>query len=497
MGGIHFLDIVVLFVYLIVIVIIGVISSKSVKNTGDFFIGGRRFGKFMTMMFNFGTGTHSDQAVGVISKCYQVGLAGIWYQWLWLLVNPFYWLIGPVLRRLRIVTTADYFAKRYNKSVAALYALVAMVILMLNIGTMLLGSGRVIEAVSGQNISFAVAVLGMTALFLIYGIAGGLIAAFWTDFLQGILTIILSFILLPFAIAGVGGFTGLHEKLSGGPNDMFSLIAPGEITIFFILITVINAMLGWALQPQAILMAAACRTEMDSRIGVTYGNYIKRFCTVAWAFTGLCCIVLFPSLENPDHAFGVAARHLLPTGLVGLLIASVLASVQSSCDALMVAASGIFTRNVYQAYISKEKSEKHYLFVGRATSFFIVAGSLAFAFYLPGVIAALELFWKLPALMGIPFWIGIFWRRANSTAAWVSFLLAFAAFFVCEMDLFIGYEVSLPWQMVIYITAGLTGAVIAGLVTKPHPKEKLDLFYNDLLKPVDVVESLTSDTMTA
>ena len=495
MGGFHFIDIIVLFVYLGVIVVIGVISSRTVKNTGDFFIGGRRFGKIMTMMFNFGTGTHSDQAVGVISKCYQVGLAGIWYQWLWLLVNPFYWLIGPVLRRLRVVTTADYFSKRYNRSVATLYAIMAIVILMLNIGTMLLGSSRVIEAVSGGNISFPVAVLGMTALFLIYGIAGGLVAAFLTDFLQGILTIVLSFIILPYAISAVGGFSGLHDKLSGVTNDMFSLIAPGEITVFFIFVTVINAMLGWALQPQAILMAAACKTEMESRIGVTYGNFIKRFCTVAWAFTGLCCIALYPSLDNPDHAFGVAARHLLPTGLVGLLLASVLAAVQSSCDALMVAASGIFTRNIYQTYITKKKSDRHYLFIGRIASFFVVAGSLAFAFYLPGVIAALELFWKLPALMGIPFWAGIFWRRANPATAWTSFMCAFTVFIVCEMDLFIGFEVSLPVQMVSYITAGLIGAVIAGIVTRPQPKELLDRFYDDLKKPVDRVEQLASDSM--
>ncbi len=495
MGGIHLLDIIVICIYLGIIVVIGVMSSRKVKNTGDFFIGGRQFGKFMTMMFNFGTGTHSDQAVGVISKCYQVGLAGIWYQWLWLLVNPFYWLIGPVLRRLRVVTTADYFNKRYNRSVSTLYAFMAIVILMLNIGTMLLGSGRVIEAVSDGNITFPVAVLGMTALFLIYGIAGGLVAAFMTDFLQGILTIVLSFILLPFAISKVGGFSGLHEKLAGASNDMFSLIAPGEITIFFIFVTVINALLGWALQPQAILMAAACKTESESRFGVTYGNFIKRFCTVAWAFTGLCCIALFPNLDNPDHAFGVIARDLLPVGLVGLLLASVLASVQSSCDALMVAASGIFTRNIYQAYSTKEKSDKYYLLIARIVAFFVVAGSLVFAFYLPGVVAALELFWKLPALMGVPFWAGVFWRRANPATAWTSFISAFTVFIVCEFDLFIGYEVSLPWQMVSYITAGLAGAIIAGFVTRPQSKEFLDEFYNEMKKPVDTVEQLASDTM--
>jgi len=495
MVGFNTLDIVVLFGYLVMLVAIGVWSSKYVKSTGDFFIGGRRFGKIMTMMFNFGTGTHSDQAVGVISKCYSVGLAGIWYQWLWLMVTPFYWLIGPVLRRLRVVTTADYFRVRYNQSVATLYAVMAIIILMLNMGTMLLGSGRIIEAISGGYVSFPLAVFGMTVLFLIYGIAGGLVAAIVTDFIQGILTIILSFILLPFAIIKVGGFSGLHERLSGASTDMFSLVTPGEITVFFIIVTMVNALINWAVQPHSMLMASACKTEMESRIGVCYGNFIKRFCTVAWAFIGLSCIALFPSLDNPDHAFGLAARELLPAGLVGLLLASVLASVQSTCDALMVTASGIFTRNIYKVYFTKEKSDRYYLFVARAISLFVVIGGLLFAFFLSGVVTALELFWKLSALMGIPFWMGIFWRRANPTAVWASFISAAAVFVTTEADFFIGYEISLPWQMVSYLTAGLLGAVIGGLATKPQPKEMLDSFYENVNVPVLAEETLASDNM--
>ena len=491
MVGIHPIDIVVIAAYLLVMVAIGLWSSKSVKNTGDYFIGGRRFGKFMTMMFNFGTGTHSDQAVGVISKCYSIGLAGIWYQWLWLMVTPFYWLIGPVLRRLRIVTMADYFRMRYNQSVATLYAIMAIIILMLNMGTMLLGSGRIVEAVSGHNISFAVAVLGMTALFLVYGIAGGLVAAILTDLIQGILTIILSFVILPFALIGVGGFSGLHDKLAG---NLFSFTTPGEITVFFITVTMVNAMVGWALQPQAILMAAACKTEMESRIGVTYGNFIKRLCTVSWAFTGLCCIALFPALDNPDHAFGMAARSLLPVGLVGLLLASVLAAVQSSCDAFMVAASGIFTRNIYSVYFMKKSGDKHYLLIGRIASLIVVAGGLTFAFFLPGVIAALELFWKLPALMGVPFWTGIFWRRANPAAVWASFLSAFTVFLVIELGLF-GIDLSLPWQMVSYLIAGLIGMLVISMVTPPQSAKQLDPFYKNLTTPVDEVEDVETDRM--
>jgi len=495
MFGIHPVDLAVIGLYLAFLVGVAVWSSRAVKNTGDFFIGGRRFGTFLTAMLNFGTGTHSDQAVGVIAKCYQVGLAGIWYQWLWLFVTPFYWIMGPLLRRLRVVTTADYFAARYNQGVATLYAAMGIVVTMLNIGIMLLASGRVVEAVTGGGIPFGVSVLGMTVLFVSYGIAGGLISTVITDVLQGVLTIVLSFIILPFAIVRVGGLGGLHAALADRPHDMFSLTAPGEITVFFITMVVINAAVNWVVHPHTLPISASCRTEMQSRLGVTYGTFIKRFCTIAWAFTGLCCIVLFPGLDNPDHAFGNAVRLLLPRGLVGLLLASVLAAVQSSCDAMMVSAAGIFTRNIYRVYFAREKGESHYLFVGRVSALAIVAGGLAFAFYLPGIVAGLELFWKLPALLGIPFWIGIVWRRANPASVWISFISAAVVFTACEMDLFMGVEVPLPWQMLSYLSAGLTGAVLGGLLTKPQPKETLDPFFDNLKRPVVEGEVIETDTM--
>ena len=97
MGGLHWADIAVLVFYLIVMAGIGLWSSRRIKGSADFFMP-RRFGKLMMVMFSFGAGTHSDQAVGVASKSYTSGLSGIWYQWLWLPVTPFYWLIAPVMR---------------------------------------------------------------------------------------------------------------------------------------------------------------------------------------------------------------------------------------------------------------------------------------------------------------------------------------------------------------------------------------------------------------
>ena len=64
-GGFHLVDIVIVIVYLLLMVVIGIMAARLIKNTADFFIGGRRFGKFLSIMLSFGAGTHSDQAVAV------------------------------------------------------------------------------------------------------------------------------------------------------------------------------------------------------------------------------------------------------------------------------------------------------------------------------------------------------------------------------------------------------------------------------------------------
>src|SRR4030042_1023482 len=101
MLGVDWVDWLVIFGYLLGVTMLGVWAVKKVRSTASFFISDRKFGKIMMMFFTFGTGTHSDQAVQVAAKTYRAGASGIWYQWLWLFVTPFFWLLAPLFRRLR------------------------------------------------------------------------------------------------------------------------------------------------------------------------------------------------------------------------------------------------------------------------------------------------------------------------------------------------------------------------------------------------------------
>ncbi|MCD6351583.1 MAG: sodium:solute symporter family protein, partial [Armatimonadetes bacterium] len=232
--GLHVADFTLLVLYLLGIAGLGLWVSRSVRTEGDFFLGGRRFGKFFAIFHQFGTGTHADQPVAVTGKAHESGLAGIWYQWLWLFCTPFYWLLAPIFRRLRYVTTGDFFDRRYGAYLGQAYAVVGLAIFMLNIGIMLNGTGRIVESVTGGALSQLWAILLITLFFVVYAVVGGMVAAVITDAVQGMFIIVLSFILLPFVIAKAGGFTQLHQLLT---PDKFSLVAPRDVTLFFIVMT--------------------------------------------------------------------------------------------------------------------------------------------------------------------------------------------------------------------------------------------------------------------
>lgn len=490
MFGISLIDLGVLLAYLVGITVLGVWAHKKIKSTGDFFMGNRRFGKIMMIAQAFGAGTHTDQPVSVAGAAYTTGLAGIWYQWMWMFSTPFYWIIAPIYRRLRYITMADFFKERYGNLLAVFYTLIGLIYFCMDIGIMLKGTGITVEGLTGGAMPEGPTILVATVLFIVYGLAGGLIAAVITDVIQGILILVLSFLLVPFALRSAGGMSALHHGL---PEHMFSLIAPHEVTLFFIIMIVINGLVGVVIQPHHMAIGGSGKTEIACRTGWTYGNFLKRFATMGWAFIGLFAAFLIPGLgfEERELAFGLIARNLLPVGLVGLMIAAMLAAVMSTCDAFMVHASALFTRNIYLPYLNPEASDKSLLVTARVSSLIIVAGGVYFAFAFPSVIGGLMEVWKVTAYLGIAFWVGVVWKRANRYGA-VTSALSMAAIALYTQHV-LGWPIQ--DQIALYLPVGILVMITVSWLTKDEPAEQLRKFYALLNTPVGKEQRLRKENV--
>lgn len=520
--GLHLLDGLVVVLYLIGITMMGVWMGRRLKGIDDFFMP-RKFGKGMMMMHAFGTGTASDQAVTVSSATFRTGLSGIWYQWLWLFVTPFYWLIAPIFRRFRAITTADVYELRYDRSVAVLFAIVGIASMCIKIGLMLKGAGALVDAGTGGLIDANVAIIAVTLMFVIYGAAGGLAAAIVTDYIQGILTIVFSFMLLPFILSEVGGMSGVQETIS---NDaMLSLVAPGKVSLFFVVMMSFQALVGIVAQPFIMGVCAAGKTEWEGRVGIVGGNLIKRLCTAAWSLTAIAAVAWYIQNGNDislldtdslkrtaDGIYGEVAHTFLPRltpGLLGLFLAALLAGVMSSCDSFMISSAALFTENIYKP-LRTDASSRHCILVGRLASVVVVAGGVVFAFWVPSVIKALEIWFMVAPMMGLVFWIGLFWRGMTVSGAWATTLTGFAVWWVTTQPWFIIWlsempaaeslrllwtegektVVYLPWQILCYSSVASLVGIVVSLVTPAVDPTKLNRFYQLTRTPVQTGEDL-------
>jgi Na+/proline symporter len=505
--------------YLAGVVLLGFWTSRRVRNSSDYFVSDRRSGKIMMVLFSFCSGTHLGQAATLSAKTYHAGASALWYQWLWLLVTPFYWLLAPLFRRMRAVTTADFFEARYGRGVGSLYAAIGIIHAICSIGLMLKSGAVLIAPASGGHLSPTSAVLLMAVLFVAYGVAGGLNAAILTDFIQGQLTIGLSFLMLPFAFSAVGGAAGLRAAI--GDPAMLQIIAPREITAFYVAVISFNALFGWVTLPNSMQICAAGRSDLEVRLGQTCGTFLKRLCAVAWLLTGLCAAGFYRQRgtcgPRVDEVYGLLAGDLLPRcapGLLGLFLACVSVGVMNSCAAFTVSSAALLTENVYRLLARDRREDRHYLLAGRICSVATVLAAVLYALWLDSVVHGLEVLWRVPAMMGIAFWAGLFWRKATAAGAWAATLASFGIWLFTStirlgdrftlwdfngrlaacLPAFMRFdgELLLPWQMVLYLGGGAATLVLVSLVTAPRDSDRLDRLYECLRTPVRPGEALTA-----
>jgi Na+/proline symporter len=480
-------DWLVLIGYLLAMAAIGIIVGLKVKDTEHYFLGRRRFSKWLMIGQSFGQGTHAEMPVSLVGAVYSVGASGIWYQWKNLFATPFYWVMAPVFRRIRRTTLAEMSEDRYGPWMGHIYTVFALSFFTINTASMLKGAGKVINQATGGQLGVDAVILGMTAVFIAYSFIGGLVASAWTDFFQGFLIIALSFMLIPPGLSLVGGMDGLREALA--PHQM-SLATPQGIGPWVIAVLTLNGLIGIMAQPHMLAAVGTGEDERACRVGFMGGNFVKRFCTVGWGLVGLVVVAAvaqgsFGPLEDPEDAFGLACRQLLFPGALGLLVASILAANMSTNSAFMVDSGALFTESFYRKLVA-DRGDRHYLWVGRFSGFLItMVGVLYALFLIERVLYSFLLTETMATYMGISFLGGIVWRRANRYGALASLLTALGANFLLYYLRDERLDHWNPWVFLGSLAAGVVALVLVSLLTAPEPEEARRSFYDKLQTPTD------------
>ena len=484
--GLNLLDAGIILVYLAVILWLGRRAQRRTKTTGDFYVAGRRLGKFYQFFLNFGHSTNADQAVAVAREVYRQGIGGMWIQYLVLFLTPFYWFTTAFYRRSRQITIGDFYTERFkSRFLGAAFAVFTLVMAVVGGGVGFMVAGKTVQALTPKPVESYTAAerqsvelfteyqilkqkldLGLAAqeraryeelndrskrgelrsfvsyiepliVYFVYGLIvaiytmqGGFIAAAITDVIQGFLIVVFSVMLIPLGLSKIGGFAGLHAQVPDYMFKLFGSVTTSEYAWYTILAMVLANLVSIIASAPMMQTAGSAKDENTARFGMIGGMFFKRFLMIFWALAGLLAVGLFRGqLHDPDLIWGYMTLRLLFPGAVGLMLAGILAANMSTLSATSVTYSALFIRNLYQPFVSP-KSDRHLINVGRVVIAVTMLGGIGAAVFIGNLLDLFKYFISMPAIFGASIWLGFMWRRLTRWAVIIQVFICFTIYAV-------------------------------------------------------------------
>ena len=480
-GSLHPLDLAIIVAYLGAVMYIGKRAAGSSKSEEGFFLAGRKLGKLYQFFLAFGNATEPQGAVSTASFVYQQGASGAWLSFQTVFMNPYFWFMNVWYRRVRLTTVSDLFEDRFaSRGLSLFYALFQILVACVflgfgNVTAYRISSSLVVKpevqwttgeraAVEGyrelkhleqqvvagtltpeqeaplallrerntrgelhSTITALNAVLFYAVFALVVGtyvVLGGMAAAAVNEGLQSVLIVVFSILLIPTGLHAIGGWHALRENV---PARMFELFGAGGSEQFsgwsLGAILLVSCVQIAGLSPNMGMFGSA-KNEFAARFGVS-GNYLKRIMIILWTFTGLIAVALFGrgGLSDPDATWGALSNRLLGPGLIGLMLAGVLAGTMSTLATKALAISSLFVRNVYRP-IWPGLTQGQGVFYARCTIIAVLALGAVSAWLMGDFLSIVNLVLTVNIPFGASVLLIYFWRRLTGPAVWACVVLS-------------------------------------------------------------------------
>ena len=490
--------------FFIVSLVIGVlVSKKSGKNITEFFLSGRKMPWWLLGISMVATTFSADTPNLVTDIVRTNGVAGNWVWWAFLLTGMLtVFVYAKLWRRSKVLTDLEFYELRYSgKGAAFLRGFRAFYLgAVFNI--------LIMASVCLAGIKIGGALLGLTpvetlliscAITVIYSSIGGLRGIIITDFFQFILAMVATF-WAAYEIVSLPQIQGLTNLLNH-PDVIpkLSLVPDIADTDLFIAVFIIPLAVQWwavwypGAEPggggyvaQRMLSAKDEKNAIWATLLFNFMHYAVR--PWPWILIALASIVVFPNLESLQVAFPntivgndlayPAMISFLPSGLLGLLVASLIAAFMSTISTHLNWGSSYLVHDFYRRFFITDKSEKHYVFMGRVFTVLLMIISAFFALYLNNSLQAFGIILQIGAGTGLIFILRWFWYRINVyselTAMIVSFLVALAFEFIIPNNF------SVEEKLIIGVTITTISWLTVTMITPPSSMDVLQNFYKKI-----------------
>lgn len=416
------LDGIVIVIYFTLVLGIGAYFAKRNKSSTDYFLAGRNVGWIAIGASLFASNISGEHFIGLAGSGACRGLAVGHFEWLAaFMVLILGWVFVPFYLKSGVFTMPEFLELRYNHSCRMYLTTISIIAYVLTkISVTLFAGGLLLHTIMGWDmITSAVILVIITG---IYTIAGGLSAVIYTELIQAVVLIGGAVVLTILGLNEVGGFSGLQAKLPPEFFSMFKSISDPEFPWTGIIFGApILGIWYWCTDQFIVQRVLSGKNINHARSGAILAGFLKILPVFILVLPGLIAVALFPEISGDEAYPTLVKSHLLPIGIKGIVIASLLAAIMSSLASCFNSSSTLFTMDFYK-HFKPNASESELVLVGRlATTTLVVLGILwiplirsvssQLFIYLQSVQAYIS-----PPIAAV-FLIGILWKRVNGKGA--------------------------------------------------------------------------------
>ncbi|MGO9087744.1 MAG: sodium:solute symporter family protein [Terriglobales bacterium] len=386
----------------------------------DFFVAGRQLTPFILAATLTTANISLFSLVGVSGTAYRSGISIIWLTWTGNMALVFSGLfVIPYFRRLRIRTVPEFLEMRYNSGVRLLVGILWVFRLAFWTAVVLYAGVAAAQQITGIQ-SFSLWVFGLASIVIIYTMLGGMWSIVLTNDLGFLLMMSSLLILLPLAMAAVGGWPGLSAHLPPGHLDLVTIAGKynWKTVIAFLFLGI-----EWATLDQGLLQAAfsARDPRVVSKGMVLSGLMITPF-VLLWILPGLAARILYPALPKPEMAVPTLVVHLIPMGILGCVTAGLLASALSTLGSNLGAVATLVTNDIYGRFVNKQASPRQLLVAVRLATLSAGALMIAITYLVPRLGGTVDAYLTIISIMDMPLFViaipyGLLWDKMTSEGA--------------------------------------------------------------------------------
>ena len=437
------IDLTIVALYFVGVFAIGFYFLRRGKSTADYFLASRDAAWWAIGASLFSANIGSEHFIGLAGSGAASGLAVGHFEWLAsLIILVLGWVFVPFYLRSKVYTMPEFLERRYNRACRVYLAGISLVAYVFTkIAVALFAGALVLQAVLGWSMwKSALALVVATG---IYTVAGGLAAVIYTEVMQTVVLIVGALTLMFIGLARVGGLNGLEAQV---PAGFFHMMKPSSHPDFpwtgIFLGAPILGVWYWCTDQVIVQRALAAKDEGHAKGGTVLAGFLKILPVFMLVIPGLVARALYPAEMAADSnaAFPLLVVRLMPTGLVGLMVAAMLAALMSSLSAVFNSSSTIFTMDFYR-HVRPKAGERELVNVGRAATVIMVGLGLLWIPFMSYISNQLWIYLQsVQAYIAPPiaavFLLGVTWKRANGSGALAALLTGFVlgtARFVLEL----------------------------------------------------------------